>query len=492
MSFIDFLSKNYELLRPFKKLTISSIASHSVKVQKDSLFIALKGQRFDGHNYLKQAVEKGASVLLVEDFQKVPAHFRGPVFKYEKTLKTLPELLNTFYNFPSKKLWTVGVTGTNGKTSCCYLLKKIFKDCGWPTALMGTVDQHFLDHSWPSGLTTPSSVEIFERLNDFVSLEARACVMEVSSHALDQGRVKGIEFNSLIFTNLSQDHLDYHGTMENYFQSKKKLFLQALEGENKNFFSLFNQDDQYGRRLVREAGKPFFTFGQDSQADFHFQIKKSFSDSSLVRLQSSFGSFEFLLPLPGDFNVYNAVSALACAVLTGFKVEDCIKALGSFSGAPGRLQKALVGKAPFEVFIDYAHTPEALSSVLRALKTKGRRLIALFGCGGDRDQSKRALMVDKALQFADHIFFTTDNPRFEDPEQIAEQALKNLSRRDRQKVTQELDRKEAIKKALHFAQKGDLLIIAGKGHESFQLVQGQKLPFSDEKVILDCLKTMLF
>ena len=488
MSFIDFLFKNYKLVRSSETQTVSSISSHSEKAKKNSLFIALKGQQSDGHGYLKQAVNKGASVLLVEDTEKVPSDFQGMVFKYKEELKNLSQLLNTFYDFPSRKLFTVGVTGTNGKTSFCYLLEKIFRDCGWPTAVMGTVDQHFCGHKWSSSLTTPSSVEIFERLNDFVNLEAKALVMEVSSHALAQGRVKGIEFKALVFTNLSQDHLDYHGTMEKYFQTKKKLFLQALEGGNKNLFCLFNQDEGYGRRLIQEIGRPSFTYGQDSKSDFCFQIKKSFSNSSLVGVTSSFGSFEFILPLPGEFSVYNAISALACALLTGFKVEDCIKALESFSGVPGRLQKVADGKTSFDIFIDYAHTPEALASVLQALKNQGGKIIVLFGCGGDRDKGKRALMMDKALQFADSIFFTTDNPRFEDPEEIANQALTNLSEKDKQRVTVELDRKEAIKKAIQFANKGDLLLIAGKGHESFQLVRGQKIPFSDEKVVLDCLK----
>lgn len=488
MKFVDFLFKNYEPVRSSEINTISSIFSHSEKVKKGSLFIALKGQKSDGHEYLRQAVDKGASVLLVEKTEKIPSDFQGAVFKYKRKLTNLPQLLNTFYDFPSKKLFTVGVTGANGKTSFCYLLEKIFQDCGWPTAVMGTVDQHFGKHKWSSGLTTPGPVDIFERLNNFVNLEARSLVMEVSSHALDQDRVKGIEFKALVFTNLSQDHLDYHGTMENYFQSKKKLFLQALEGENKNFFCLFNQDDEYGRRLAQEIGKPSFTYGQDPKSDFCFQIKKSFSDSNLVNVKNSFGSFEFVLPLPGEFNVYNAVSALACALLTGFKLDDCIKALKHFSGVPGRLQKVTNGKVPFDIFIDYAHTPEALSSVLKTLKSQGKKLILLFGCGGDRDKGKRALMVDKALQFADHIFFTTDNPRFEEPEQIANQALKHLSEKNKQKVTVELDRKEAIKQALQFANKGDLLLIAGKGHEQFQLVQGQKIAFSDEKVVLDCLK----
>ena len=491
MNFIEFLFNNYKVVKKAEIKSLSSICTHSDKVKDSSLFAALKGQKTDGHNYLKQAIQRGASVLLVEKTDNIPPDFKGAILKYKSKLEGLSKILNQFYNFPSEKLFTVGVTGTNGKTSFCYLLEHFFKFCGWPTAVMGTVDQHFNQHKWPATLTTPDPSEIFERLNDFIRLEARAVVMEVSSHALDQNRLKGIDFKAMIFTNLTQDHLDYHKNMENYFQAKKKLFTQAEQERNKNNFCLVNQDDEYGRRLKNLIhSSPCYTYGQDPESDFCFKIKSQTNSKSVFELKSLSGHYEFLLPLAGDYNVYNAVSAISCAMLTGFKAKDCVNALKNFPGVPGRLEKVIHKNLPFDIFIDYAHTPSALFNVLQTLKNQAEKLILVFGCGGDRDQEKRPLMVGTALNFADHIFFTTDNPRFEDLDQITEQALKQSSAKGKSKITVELDRKEAVKKALQYARPGDCVLIAGKGHEQFQLIRDKRIPFSDKETALSCIKEL--
>ena len=490
MSFMDFLFKHYEVVKKADIPSITSVCTHSDKVKDSSLFVALKGKSSDGHDYLKQAVHQGAVAFLLKKTDNIPADFKGLVLKHKNSSKVLPLILNEFYNFPSEKLFTVGVTGTNGKTSFCYLLEHIFKFCGWPTALIGTVNQHFEKHKWPSVLTTPDPAELFERLNDFVRLGAKSAVMEVSSHALDQNRLEGVEFKALVFTNLTRDHLDYHGSMENYFQAKKKLFVQRESNRNKNFFCLINQDDEYGRRLKELIRGPCYSYGQDSHSDFCFKIKNPFGFHSVFELKSPSGCYKFSLPLAGEYSVYNAVSAVSCALLTGFKEEDCVQALKSFPGVPGRLEKVTAKNLPFDIFIDYAHTPSALSCVLQTLKNLGKNLIVVFGCGGDRDKEKRPQMMRTALRFSDHIFFTTDNPRFEEPEQIAEQALKDVTSEDKKKITVELNRKEAIGKALQFAKKGDLVLIAGKGHENFQIVKGKKIPFCDKKTVLNCLNEL--
>ena len=491
MRFINFLLNNYKVVRRTDIQSVSSVCAHSNKVKDSSLFVAIKGQKSDGHNYLKQAVDNGAGVLLVEKTEGIPSYFKGMILQYREGLK-LPQLLNEFYNFPSEKLFTVGVTGTNGKTSFCYLLEHLFICCGWPTAVMGTVDQHFNQHKWLSALTTPDLVEVFERLNDFVSLESRSVVMEVSSIALDQNRVEGIDFKALVFTNLTQDHLDYHGDMENYFRSKRQLFFQADRARNKNLFCLVNQDDRYGQRLKKLIRKTCWSYGQDQSADFCFTVKNRFSLSSVFDLRSPFGLHEFSLPLVGDYNIYNAVAALSCAMLTGFKAENCSQALKSFPGVPGRLQKVLPDNLPFKILIDYAHTPIALACVLSALKDHSKRVILVFGCGGDRDRGKRPQMVSTALKFADRILFTMDNPRHEDPEQIVKSAFKNLTGKERERIRVELDRKEAIKKAIQSAGSGDCVLIAGKGHESFQIIGDKKIPFCDNKTALECLKELGF
>lgn len=487
MSFEDFLLSHYELVRKSDILPISSVCTHSNKVKNASLFICLKGQKSDGHNHLKQAVQQGAGALLLEKVDSIPPQFKGMIFKYKKD-PHLSLLLNEFYNTPSEKLFTVGVTGTNGKTSVSYLLEHIFQCCGWPTGVIGTVNQHFKDRGWPSTLTCPEPVELFERLNDFVHLGAKAMVLEVSSHALAQNRIAGLDFNALVFTNLSLDHLDYHNDMESYFQSKQKLFHDFC---SKNSFCLVNQDDAYGRRLKKEIQKPCWTYGQDKQADFCFKIKKSYRNSTQVELKSSFGVQEFLLPLVGDYNVYNAVSALSCALLTGFKMEACLTALKTFPGVPGRMEVIKTNKRlPFEVMIDYAHTPSALELTLKTLKAFGKKIILLVGCGGDRDKKKRPQMADIALKFADQIFWTTDNPRFEEPEQIVQEALGHLTMKQKTKITVELNRRLAIEQAIQQASQGDIVLIAGKGHESLQIIQDHKQEFSDKKVAVDCLKKL--
>ena len=488
MRFEDFLLNSYTLSKgSFKKDKISSISSHSNKVRKNSLFIAVKGRQTDGHNYLRQAIDKGALALLTADSSVVPPEFQGVVLEYKKLF--LGELMNQFYDFPSEKLFTVAVTGTNGKTSFCYLLEHIFQFCGWPTGVIGTVDQHFKERTWSSSLTTPTVIELSERLNEFVQLSARAVVMEVSSIALDQNRVEGVDFKALVFSNLSQDHLDYHGSMENYWKAKQKLFFQAEQSKNKNLFYLFNQDDIYGHKIKTNLKKASWTYGQDESSDFCFKLKESSQFKTVFQLKSSFGQFDFSMSLTGLYNVYNAVSALACAMLTGFKAEECQKALACFTGIPGRLEKLKTDKK-FDVFIDYAHTPSALSSVLKTLKPNFKRLILVCGCGGDRDKEKRPLMAQIALSLSDHVFWTTDNPRNEDPEQIAESALKEISHEEKKKISLELDREQAINKAIHFAKEGDCVLIAGKGHEQFQIIKGKKHQFCDKTTALASLKNL--
>ena len=491
MGFIHFLLDHCEVIKSAKIKPISLICNHSDKVKKSSLFIALRGQKSDGHNYLKQAIKKGASALLVEKTNNMPSDFKGLVLKHPDTSQLLPKILNEFYHFPSEKLFTIGVTGTNGKTSFSYLLEHILKNCGWPTALIGTVDQHFNATQWPSSLTTPDPVDLFQRLNDFVQLGAKSAVMEVSSIALDQNRTKGIDFKALVFTNLSQDHLDYHKNMDHYFQAKTKFFLQAYNSKKKNSFCLINQDDEYGKKLKNLIRSPCYTYGNTSQSDFYFKIKNQDSLSSLFELKTPSHSHDFFLPLTGDYNVYNAVAALSCAMLIGFKAKACAKALKTFPGIPGRLQKVLANKTlPFDIFIDYAHTPSALTCVLQTLKTQDQRILIVFGCGGDRDPGKRSPMMKAILNFSDQIVFTTDNPRFENPQHIVEQSLIHLSKKEKEKIHIELDRKEAIKKAIQLANQGDVILIAGKGHENFQLIKGKKNPFSDNQAALDCLKEL--
>lgn len=459
---------------------ITNVAAHSERVLKDSLFVALKGEKQDGHVFLKEVVQKGATALLVEEISQIPSGFKGTVLKTEDGRSALSILLNELYDFPSKKLFTVGVTGTNGKSSTAAMIDCIFRSGGWKTGLMGTIHQKCGEKSWPSHLTTPDPIELFERLNDFLNLQAKALVMEASSIGLHQKRLNGIHFNIGVFTNLSQDHMDYHQNIENYFQSKKKLF-KLMEESSENHISLINKDDFYGKQLLRELKGPFFSFGEN-KTDFSFEIKQMDLLKTLFTVHTPEGATDIALPLSGKYNVSNAVAAIAAAFAAGFSLDVCKKALENFSGVPGRLEQITPKAHPFTVFVDYAHTPDALKVVLTALKEqKGDgRLVTVFGCGGGRDRDKRGMMTEIAFNLSDKVILTSDNPRFESPSQILNDCLLKVKK---SALSVCWDRKEAIKKSLLEAKPKDLILIAGKGHEEFQIIEGKKYPFSDREMV---------
>lgn len=476
----DFLFRHFQVIKKGDLREISSIKTHSKEVLKNSLFVALKGERQDGHLFLKEVVERGAAALLVEETSQVPLNFKGLVLKTKDTRSSLSLLLNELYDFPSKKFFSVGVTGTNGKTTTAFMIERIFSHCGWKTGLIGSIEQRCGDKKWPSPLTTPEPVELFQRLKDFLDLEARALVMEVSSIGLHQQRVEGMDFNISLFTNLSRDHMDYHKNLEDYFQSKKRLF-SLSPGESKNKVFLVNRDDKWGHRLLKELKGPCFTFGAKG-GDFSFEIKKGSLSHTLFKIHTPKGGAEIRLPLPGLYNVYNAMAACTSALMAGFPLDSVKKALESFTGVPGRMERVTPLDHPFQVFVDYAHTPDALKTVLKTLKSqraKKGRVVAVFGCGGDRDRGKRAEMTKVALALSDQVILTSDNPRSESPDQIVKDCLSGIKNKNSLQV--HWDRGLAIKEAVLKSRPGDLILIAGKGHESFQIVNGKKHPFSDRE-----------
>ena len=397
----DFLYRHFKVIQKGLIGEITSIASHSEKVKKNSLFAALKGEKQDGHSFLKEAITKGAVALLVEDDSQVPETFPGAILKTKDTRGSLSFLLNALYDFPSKKLFSVGVTGTNGKTSTACMIEHLFQHCGWKTGLIGTIQQKCGQKKWPAKLTTPEPVQLFERLKDFLDLGAKALVMEVSSIALHQKRVEGLNFNIGLFTNLSQDHMDYHKNSEEYFLSKKRLFEIMQDSEGNHAF-IINKDDPSGQRLLKELKGPCFSLGAEG-ADFSFKIKKQSLKNTLFTIHTPQGKADILLPLAGIYNVYNAVSALSAALMAGFCLNSCKKALESFPGVTGRMEWLTPEDHPFRLCVDYAHTPEALKVVLKTLKSqiKEGRLVSVFGCGGDRDTEKRGPMTHTALEFSD-------------------------------------------------------------------------------------------
>ena len=484
----DFLEKNFTVIKKGSVSKVSSVCLHSSQVKKDSLFVAIKGREKDGHDYLDEACKLGAQFLLVEDTTQVPNSFKGTLLQTKNTLNALSSLLNEFHSFPSEKMFVVGVTGTNGKTTISSMIHHIFSKCGWATGLLGTIEQKFKDKTYTSRLTTPDAVELFARLRDFLDNSAQAVVMEVSSISLDQKRVKGVDFNLGIFSNLTQDHLDYHQDFKSYFQAKKKLFRLMEKGEKKNFVSLINQDDTHSSELIKSLRSSYYTYGKSSK-DFSFKINKASIFGTDFTFTSPEESVQVHLPIPGEYNVSNATASLAASTIAGFPLKDSIKALESFQSPSGRLERITNPEARFQVFVDYAHTPNALENVLKTLRAyldKTSQVSLVFGCGGDRDKGKRSQMGQLALQLADKVILTSDNPRFENPKDIAQACLKDLP--PDHGFTLELDRKKAIELALRQANPGDIVLIAGKGHENFQIVQDKKLPFSDQDIVRSFLK----
>ncbi|WP_373998176.1 UDP-N-acetylmuramoyl-L-alanyl-D-glutamate--2,6-diaminopimelate ligase [Bdellovibrio bacteriovorus] len=482
-------TSNYTL----SEAEVSGVFNDARLVIPGSVFVAIRGSKLDGHSFLGDAVAKGAAALVVEDKAKVPAGYAGFVWQTENSRETLDLLASRYYLDPGQELFCVGVTGTNGKTSVTYMTEAILNAGKIPTGVIGTVNHHLLDKVWPSEMTTPDPVFLQKRLREFRDDGAMAVAMEVSSHALDQKRVDSVPFNTVIFTNLTRDHLDYHETMDQYFEAKQRLFTDLLwKTEKSPCYAIVNTADKYGRRLKVADPAVLWTYGS-KDSDIRYEILKMDFALTHFKVQTPMGEGEIRLPMSGTHNVMNALAALGAGLSAGIPLEICISALDSFTGVPGRLQ-SVPNKQDLAVFVDYAHSPDALENVLTAL-TKVRenlnssaKIWTVFGCGGDRDKGKRPLMAQMALRFSDHVVITSDNPRTEDPQSIINDILAGVAGADKSKAAVYIDRKEAIHQTIKKAQPGDVVLIAGKGHEDYQIIGKEKFPFSDVKVAEEALQ----
>lgn len=476
---------------PLKEVV--NLTANSRQVRKGSVFVAIKGTSGDGHDYLKQVCEQGAIGVVVSDESKVPSDYKGAVVAVLDTRKALDLLAAHYYGHPANELFSVGVTGTNGKTSVTFLVEKILNHFGRPTGVIGTVDHHLQNHVWKSELTTPDPLTLHKRLREFVDLGARAVAFEVSSHALHQKRADSIPFDAVVFTNLTRDHLDYHKTMEEYFHTKERLFSEIPSfAKGKKVHAIINVSDEWGAKIRASELATVWTYGE-VKSDFQFQVTEQNFSGTRFRLQSPRGTFDLRIPLVGKHNVYNSVAAIAVGVAAGASVETCAEALQSFTGVPGRLQR-ITNSLDLNVFVDYAHTDDALKTVLSALQNVKKqahlrsRIITVFGCGGDRDKGKRPLMAQRALEGSDYVVVTSDNPRTEEPLGIIRDILAGVPKEAvNEKVFVEVDRREAIRKGLTMARPGDVVLIAGKGHEDYQIIGKEKLHFSDAEVAAEIM-----
>src|SRR6266403_1521977 len=458
---------------------VESIAYDSRRVQSNSLFVALRGEKSDGHEFVDQAVEQGASVIVAEREISSP---RATCLVVDDSRSALADLSATFYGMPAHKLKMAAVTGTNGKTTTTFLIKHICEKAGMRCGLLGTVHYEIGDRILPAIRTTPEALDIQELLSQIVNAGGRAAAMEVSSHALAQGRTRGIEWDVAVFTNLTQDHLDFHRTMENYFEAKAKLFHDlASQSKKKKASAVINIDDRYGEKLIgRLAGKiPVVTYGLGMHADFRASNYRTEFAGTSYQLDAHGRSYLVRVPLIGRFNVANSMAARAAATVMGVNLREAILSLSRSPQVPGRLE-AVPAKRQFQIFVDYAHTDDALLNVLKTLRELSpRRLIVVFGCGGHRDREKRPLMGQVVDQNADYAIITSDNPRKEDPDKIIAEVEKGFRGNHFQKLT---DRAAAISRAVELAQPRDIVLIAGKGHENYKEFADHTVPFDDIQV----------
>src|SRR5438876_9461257 len=464
---------------------VESIAYDSRRVQRNGLVVALREKKNDEHEFIGQAIENGASVIVAEREEKNP---RATCLLVENTRTALADLAATFYGLPARRLKLAAVTGTNGKTTTTFLIKHICEKAGLRCGLIGTVRYEIGERVLPAARTTPESLDLQELLAQIANAGCRAAAMEVSSHALAQERIRGLEWDVAVFTNLTQDHLDYHGTMENYFESKAKLFTQLAQQQKKRKpIAIVNMDDRYGERLLDKIDKKIsvITFGMGVRADFRASNDRMEFGGTSYQLDARGKSYLVRVPLIGRFNVANSMAALAAANALGLSLRDAVLSLGKTPQVPGRLE-AVPAKRQFQIYVDYAHTPDALLNVLKTLRElEPRRLIVVFGCGGDRDRQKRPLMGSIVDQNADYAIITSDNPRKEDPEAIIAEVEKGFRANQHEKI---VDRTAAIARAIAIAQPRDVVLIAGKGHETYQEFSDHTVPFDDIQVARHALE----
>ena len=460
---------------------VNSICFDSRKVQPGSLFIAVVGLQSDGHDFIETAISAGATSILCV---KLPETISDKVtFVTVKDSSTaLGVIASNFYGNPSSKLKLVGVTGTNGKTTVATLLYKLFSSLGYKCGMLSTVVNKIVDKDIPATHTTPDPIQINELLIKMIEANCTHCFMEVSSHAVAQGRIEGLHFIGALFTNITHDHLDYHRTFESYIRAKKGFF----DGLSSDAFALVNSDDKRGMVMLQNTKAQKKTLALKKMADFKAKI----ITNSIEGLELEIGERNVWFKLIGDFNAYNLLTVYGTACLLGEDPEMVLMKLSALTSAPGRFELILPG-SKFTAIVDYAHTPDALKNVLETIehfRTGSEQVIAVIGCGGDRDKTKRPLMAAVACKYSNKIIFTSDNPRSEDPLEIIKEMQTGVGPTDAKKTLVIVDREEAIKTACMLAKEKDIIIVAGKGHENYQEIKGVKYPFDDKEVLTRMLK----
>ncbi len=474
---------------------VATVTSDSRQAKAGAVFVALSGSRADGHQFLQSAGSQGALALIVDADRKGAVQLPAgvPVIAVKNTYKALAELSSALHDFPGRQLRMLGVTGTNGKTTVTHLIEQMLEDQGKAVGLIGTLGRKSTQHKAydSTGHTTPIATELQEILGEMKAEGNELVVMEVSSHALEQYRVHGCDFEVAVLTNITQDHLDYHKTMEQYWQAKALLFsgLQPQAGKKRS--AVINLDSDYAREFIAAcpSGVELYTYAINAP-DANVRIENpnySIAGSSFTVITPA-GKADVKLKLGGQFSVYNALAALASGLALGIPLEACVKSLEKVPGIRGRFE--VVSEKPY-VIVDYAHTPDGLENVLNAARVvtpDNGRLIAVFGCGGDRDATKRPKMGGIAERLADLLVITSDNPRTEDPQQIITDVISGIQRFDSARMIVDADRKQAIHQAIDLAKPEDIIVVAGKGHEDYQILGDRTIHFDDREVVQEYVR----
>ncbi|MCU0651921.1 MAG: UDP-N-acetylmuramoyl-L-alanyl-D-glutamate--2,6-diaminopimelate ligase [Candidatus Omnitrophica bacterium] len=473
---------SYQLLSDLADFEVKGITCNSQNVAEGYIFVAIKGTSCDGHKYIDDAIRGGAKAVIVQGSElKVPSHEKACYISVDDTHEALAKLAAKFFGCPSEKIKVIGITGTNGKTTITYLIEAILKEAGLKPAVIGTINYRFQDKLIPAKNTTPGAGDLQAMLKGMLDNGASHVIMEVSSHALDQERVAGVNFYAGIFTNLTQDHLDYHHNLDNYFQAKARLFISLKPGS----LAIINNDDGYAKKLINLTQAKVVTYGIKYNVDV---LAKGITFDAMHTefiLEAGLKELGFSVHLIGRHNVYNILAAIAFAIHEGIDFTTIKSALEKFTFVPGRLEK-VENKKNISVLIDYAHTEDALRNVISTLREVSRnKIIVVFGCGGERDKAKRPKMGEAVTELADYALITNDNPRSEDPQQIISDIKSGIKKNNYCVIP---DRREAIKKALALAKSQDIVLIAGKGHEDYQILKNNRIPFNDRKVAFECLK----
>ena len=463
-------------------ILIKNVVFDSRKVKREDLYVAINGVNIDGHNYINSAIKKGAICIVCES---IPNKIQDDVLyvEVESTRSALGIISSNYFSEPSSKLKLIGITGTNGKTTIATLLYNLYKNAGLKAGLISTVVNYINGKEIESSQTTPDSLTINNLLNQMVNEGVKYCFMEVSSHGIEQKRISGLQFSGGVFSNLTHDHLDYHSSFQEYRDVKKDFF----DNLSSNAFSLVNKDDKNGTYMVQNTSSKVFTYGLKTYADYKTRILESSLEGMLLKINEN----EFWINLSGKFNAYNILAVFSTASILGMPFNETLKLMSMLKSIKGRFEYLKLND--ITAIIDYAHTPDALKNIINSIndiKKKKEALITIIGCGGNRDKSKRPIMGDIASSLSSKVIFTSDNPRNESPESIIKDMISGVKPINSVKTISIANRKEAIKTACQLAKSNDIILIAGKGHETYQEINDKKFLFDDYEIVKECLTKM--